>query len=239
MRRAVAITFCLFLVGSTAAWAQEARHTTLKRSAKNRSYRAPSISKAKSRVICPIFTQSQYPYQGLGFKLGDPVAITYKYYPNKHWSFAADVGKVASGLYSKYYRKQFGTYLPDTLSGEETVKYLSHRAITDWYGEAKFLYQWSAEKVSPGLQLYAGLGWQWRSTKLEYDYIYEDGLFENELGKFKKSRFTYGPSAIVGFEYSYFSLPISAFIEVEWFTDALLDPGYNRFQGGIGLRYIF
>lgn len=240
MRLLLTIAVALFLVASIESYGQEARHTKLKRSAKNRSLRAPSISKAKSRVICPIFEQSQYPYQGLGFKLGDPVALSYKYYANKTWAFGADVGKVASGLYSKYYRKKFEQeYLPDTLEGEESVKYLSHRALTDWYVEAKFLYQWNAEKISPGLQLYAGLGWQWRSTKLEYDYIYEDGLFENELGKVTRSRFTYGPTAIVGFEYSYFSLPLSAFIEVEWFTDALLDPGYNRFQGGVGLRYIF
>jgi hypothetical protein len=239
MRLIVTIAAALVLIAGTATFAQEARHTTLKKSAKNRSYRAPSISKAKSRVICPIFEHSQYPYQGLGIKLGDPVALSYKYYPNKKWAFGADIGKAASGLYSKYYREAFHTYLPDTLTGEESIEFISQRAITDWYAEAKFLYQWDAEKISPGLQLYAGLGWQWRSTKLEFDYIYEDGLFENELGKFKRSRFTYGPSAIVGFEYSYFSLPMSAFIEIEWFTDALLDPGYNRFQGGIGLRYIF
>jgi hypothetical protein len=240
MRIVLPLVVVLLLVASTECYSQEARHTTLKKSPKNRSLRAPSVSKAKSRVICPIFTQSQYPYQAVGIKLGDPVAITYKYYPNKHWAFAADIGKAASGLYSKYYRKVFNDdYMPDTLTGEETVKYLSHRAITDWYGEAKFLYQWDAEKISPGLQLYAGLGLQWRSTKLEYDYIYEDGLFENDLGKFQRSRFTYGPSAIVGFEYSYFSLPLSAFIEIEWFTDALIDPGYNRFQGGVGLRYVF
>lgn len=239
MRFIVTTVIVLFLVTSTDCFAQEARHTKLKRSAKNRSLRAPTISKAKQRVICPIFEHSQYPYQGIGLKVGDPLALTYKYYPNKSWSFAADVGKVASGLYSKYYRKTFATYLPDTLAGEETIKYLSHRAVTDWYLEAKFLYQWNAEKISPGLQLYAGLGWQWRSTKLEFDYIYEDGLFENQLGKFRRSRFTYGPTAIVGFEYSYFSLPLSAFIEIEWFTDALLDPGYNRFQGGVGLRYVF
>jgi len=239
MRLVLTIAVVLFLVATTECYSQEARHTTLKRSAKNRGLRAPSISKAKSRVICPIFTQSQYPYQAIGLKLGDPVALSYKYYPNKNFSFGADLGKVASGLYSKYYRKAFASYLPDTLHGEQSIKYLSHRAIADWYLEAKFLYQWDATKISPGLQFYAGLGWQWRSTKLEYDYIYEDGLFENELGKFKKSRFTYGPSAIVGFEYSYFSLPMSAFIEIEWFTDALLDPGYNRFQGGVGLRYVF
>ena len=239
MRFLLSITVVLFLAACTESYCQEARHTTLKRSAKNRNLRAPFVSKSRARVICPIFENSMYPYQGIGIKLGDPLALSYKYYPNKNFSFGADVGKVASGLYSKYYRKQFNGYVPDTLTGESTVKYLSHRALSDMYLEAKFLYQWDASKISKGLQLYAGLGFQWRNTKLEYDYIYEDGLFTNQLGKFKKSRFTYGPTAIVGFEYSYFSLPLSAFIEIEWFTDALLDPGYNRFQGGVGLRYVF
>jgi hypothetical protein len=239
MRFILPIAVVLFLGTYSESYSQEARHTTLKRSAKNRGLRAPAISKAKSRVICPIFTNSQYPYQGIGIKLGDPVALSYKFYPNKHWAFGADVGKVASGLYSKYYRKQFASYLPDTLTGEQSIKYLSHNAIHDLYLEAKFLYQWNAEKISPGLQLYAGMGLQWRGTKLNYDYIYEDGLFENQLGKFTRSRFTYGPTAIVGFEYSYFQLPMSAFIEIEYFTDALIDPGYHRFQGGVGLRYVF
>jgi hypothetical protein len=239
MRFFLPIAVVLVLITTVECYSQEARHTTLKRSAKNRNLRAPSISKARSRVICPIFTHSAYPYQALGIKLGDPLAITYKYYPNKHFSFGADVGKAASGLYSKYYRKAFANYLPDSLTGEQSIKYLSHRAVTDWYAEAKFLYQWNAESISKGLQLYAGLGLQWRKTKLQYDYLYEDGLFESNLGKFERSRFTYGPTAILGFEYSYFSLPLSAFIEVEWFADALLDPGYNRFQGGVGLRYVF
>lgn len=232
----LAVVLCVLTL---TAFSQETRNSVLKKSAKNRSLRAPFVSKGKARIICPIFQNSQYPYQGLGIKVGDPVALAYKFYPNKHWSFAADAGKAASGLYSKYYRKAFLEYLPDTLTGEESIKYAAHQALTDWFVETKFLYQWNAEKISPGLQLYAGLGWQWRSTKLEFDYIYEDGAFENKLGKFRESRFTYGPVAVVGFEYSYFSLPLSAFIEIEWFTDALLDPGYRRFQGGVGLRYIF
>lgn len=239
MRFTLIIAVSLFLVTCGEGFCQEARHTNLKRSAKNRNLRAPSISKAKSRVICPIFENSHHPYQGIGMKLGDPLALSYKYYPNKHFAFAADLGKVASGLYSKYYRKQFASYLPDTLTGEKSIKYLTHHALRDLYFEAKFLYQWNADNISKGLQFYTGVGWQWRSTKLAYDYIYENGPFVNQLGKFNRSRFTYGPTAIVGFEYSYFSLPLSAFIEIEWFTDTLLDPGYNRFQGGVGLRYIF
>jgi len=216
-------------------------HAQVRKSIKSGTFRQPVVSRNKAKVMCPIFETSQYPYQGIGFKMGDPLALTYKFYPNKNWAFAADGGKAASGLYNKYYRNAFETYLPDSLIESESISYLSHKANSDWFLEAKFLYQWDAQKISKGLQLYAGLGWQWRSTKLTYDYLYEDTgpSQENNLRKFSRNRFTYGPVGVLGFEYSYFSLPISAFIEIEWFTDVLLDPGYQRFQGGVGLRYVF
>lgn len=214
----------------------------VRKSVRSSQYRVPRINGNKARIVCPIFESSRYPYQGIGFKLGDPFALTYKFYANKHFSFAADAGKAASGLYNKYYRGSFQGYLPDTLKKDQTISYLAHKAVTDWFIETKFLYQWDVEKISKGLQLYAGLGWQWRNTKLVYDYNFNDRSLNQDDGKFGKlteSRFTYGPVAVVGFEYSYFSLPVSAFIEVELFTDALLDPGYQRFQGGVGLRYVF
>ncbi len=230
----LALFFLLAFLGSTSI-----THGQVRKSPKSSKFRQPNVTRSKARIMCPIFETSQYPYQGIGIKLGDPFAMTYKFYPNKHWSFAVDGGKAASGLYNEYYRNAFQTYLPDTLEGAESIQYLAHKATTDWFLEAKFLYQWNAEKISKGLQLYAGLGWQWRSTSLTYDYLYEDGAFESKFGKFDESRFTYGPTGILGFEYSYFSLPLSAFIEIEWFTDVLLDPGYQRFQGGVGLRYVF
>ena len=215
----------------------------IKKSTVSSRFRAPIVSKSKARIMCPIFLPSQYPYQGIGIKMGDPLALTYKFYANKHWSFAADAGKAASGLYNKYYRSVYSTYLPDSLGRFESMNYLTHKAKADWLVETKFLYQWDASKLSKGIQLYAGLGWQWRSTILEYDYTFEDAELNNsgegQFGKFTEKRFTYGPVVIGGFEYSYFSLPISAFIEIEWFNDVLLDPGYSRFQGGVGLRYVF
>jgi hypothetical protein len=222
-----------FLLGAGGVFAQ------LKKSSLSGKFRVPSVSKGKALIMCPIFHASKYPYQGIGLKFGDPFALSYKFYPNKNWAFAADAGKVASGLYNKYYRSVFKGYLPDSLSGEQTITYLTHKANTDWLLETKFLYQWDAEKISKGLQLYAGLGWQWRATSLTYDYLFEDGFFDNKFGKFTERRFTYGPVVILGFEYSYFSLPISAFIEIEGYMDALIDPGYKRFQGGVGLRYVF
>jgi len=233
LKKEVLFLIIAFLGSATLCSAQ------VRKSVKSATYRQPNVTRSKARIMCPIFETSQYPYQGIGFKLGDPFALTYKFYPNKKWAFAVDAGKAASGLYNKYYRNAFNTYLPDSLEGAETIQYLAHKATADWFLETKFLYQWDAEKLSKGLQLYAGLGWQWRNTNLTYDYLYEDGAFESQFGKFSETRFTYGPVALLGFEYSYFSLPISAFIEIEWFTDVLLDPGYQRFQGGVGLRYVF
>ena len=234
MRLSKIITlFLILLLGGLGGYAQTKKSRTSSR------YGVPKVSRSKALIMCPIFLDSKYPYQGIGIKLGDPFALTYKFYPSKHWAFAADAGKAASGLYNRYYRNAFNKYLPDSLGKDQSIKYLAHTALNDWFLEAKFLYQWDAEKLAQGLQLYTGLGLQWRSTKLQYDYLYENGPFDTRMGKFAEHRFTFGPVAILGFEYSYFTLPISAFIEVEWFTDALLDPGYNRFQGGVGLRYIF
>jgi len=235
----VHISVLLLVVAASAAEAQQAINPTMGKNPRGKSYRAPIVSKSKARIICPIFENSEYPYHGLGLKVGDPVAVTYKLYPNKHWSFAMDAGKAASGLYSKYYREVFNDYLPDSLQGEDGIRYLSHSVSADWLVEAKALYQWSIERISPGLQLYAGLGWQWRYTTLRYTYVPYDPFAQSETGEFTETRFTYGPVAVVGFEYSNFSLPLSAFIEIEGFVDTLLDPGYKRFQGGAGLRYIF
>jgi hypothetical protein len=220
------ISLLFFLVGaSTVGFCQ------LRKSQVSAGLRVPRVSENKARIVCPIFNVNQYPYQGLGVKLGDPFAITYKLYPSRHWAFTADVGMISSGLYNNYYKGLFKNYSP-----VDSLNYLSHKVAGDLLIETKFLYQWDVEKISKGLQLYAGVGWQWRSTNLKYNYSYQSGT---KYGTFNQSRFTYGPVLILGFEYAYFTWPVSAFIEVELFTDKNADTGYHRFQGGVGLRYVF
>jgi hypothetical protein len=233
MRLPKLLVFLVFLAASVGSHAQQ------RKSPLSAKFRTNKFSLSQKRIACPVFEESQYPYQGLGFKLGDPFALTYKFYPSKHWAFAADVGRAASGLYNKYYRSLYDTYVQtDTLTADESIQYLAHKATVDWFLEAKFLYQWNADVISKGLQCYIGAGWQWRNTTLRYDYNV-DSFTDPKFGKFTETRLTYGPTGILGFEYSYFSLPLSAFIEIEYFTDVLLDPGYGRFQGGVGLRYVF
>jgi hypothetical protein len=229
----------------------------VKKSVRSTRYDIPRVSKSKAIILCPTFEESKYPYQAIGFKVGDPLAITYKFYPNKKWAFALDAGKTASGLYNKYYRGVFESLketaivdeltkdpLIDTAGNQQLASYLTHNASGDWFLEGKILYQWDAGKISKGLQLYAGVGWQLRDAILNFEYLYENGdqanpTYEAKIGSISENRFTFGPVALLGFEYSYFTLPISAFIEVEMFTDVYIDPGHQRFQGGVGLRYVF
>jgi hypothetical protein len=171
--------------------------------------------------------------------------VTYKFYPNKRFSLALDFGKTASGLYNRYFREKFEVYTAaDTFSNAEaSLQYLTHKVKSDFIGELKLLFHLDAKKVSPGLQIYVGAGWEWKSTQLQYDYLYNNGdndpLEPDPFGRFDRSRFTMGPQLVAGIEYAYFQLPISAFMELEYFTDIQADPGWQRFEGGIGLRYIF
>jgi hypothetical protein len=202
----------------------------------------PSKSRPnKASIVCPIFDEKRYPYQGIGIKLGDPFALTYKFYASRKLAFSVDAGKTASGLYNEYYRNSFMDYMPDSLMTNESIQHLSHKVTSNIFLEGKFLYQWDAEKIANGLQVYAGVGWQWRSANITYEYLYTDSSpgGSSEVGTLTQNRFTYGPVGVLGFEYAYFSIPISAFIEIEWFSDVSLDPGYSRFQGGVGLRYVF
>lgn len=208
-------------------------------------FSAAKVRGHKAKIICPTFDNSKYPFHGLGFKLGDPFALTYKYYPNKRISLAVDFGKAASGLYNRYFREKFNQYVrSDTFpSGESSLTYVTHRVKSDLIGEVKILYHLDAKKISDGLQAYAGVGWEWKRTHLVYDYVYDqasnDSSQGDPFGSFDRNRVTMGPEFVIGIEYAYFRIPISAFMEVEYFTDVQADPGWQRFEGGVGLRYIF
>jgi hypothetical protein len=204
---------------------------------------AARVRGSKAKTVCPVFENSRYPFQGIGLKLGDPFAITAKYYFSKKMALAADVGKPASSLYSRYFRQEFQNYaIRDTFSTDNaSLLYLTHKVKSDLVYEFKVLYHFDAKEISPGLQVYIGGGWQWKTTKIEYDYSYISGSPNrpDAFGKFQRTRLALGPQGVLGIEYSYFQIPISAFMELEYFTDIQADPGRSRVEGGVGLRYIF
>lgn len=93
--------------------------------------------------------------------------------------------------------------------------------------------------MSPGLQVYVGVGWEWKNTVLQYDYLYNNGFDDNRFGRFSRNRVAMGPQLVAGIEYAYFQIPVSAFMELEYFIDTYANPGWQRFEGGVGVRYIF
>jgi hypothetical protein len=207
------------------------------------NYNVTRVRGDKARVVCPISANTRFPFQGVGFKLGDPFAITYKFYASKKLAFVLDAGRPASSLYNRYYREKFDTYaVRDTFStSEASITPITHKVKSDLIIEAKVLYSIDVTKISQGLQLYIGGGWEWKRTRIQYDYTYTSGNFQNidQFGRFERSRFTMGPQITMGIEYAYFSIPVSAFMELEYFSDILADPGWTRLEGGVGLRYIF
>lgn len=222
-----------------ASWEHaQAQRSRVTKSRQN--FSTPSVKGHKAKLICPVFVDSRYPFHSLGLKFGDPFALTYKFYARKKLSFALDFGKAASGLYSDYFRGKFIEYAVEEVP-EGGLSYIAHRVTTDLVGEVKALYQFDASRITEGLQFYAGAGWEWKQTSLAYDYSYDSGTSPtgDPFGNFRRNRTAMGPEVVAGIEYSYFTMPVSVFMEVEYFADILLDRGWTRFQGGVGLRYVF
>lgn len=189
----------------------------------------------KTAVICPTFVPSEYPYQGIGIKMGDPFAITYKLYATEVFAISIDGGIAAHGLYNKRYQDLFNT-LPDI----DSLTYITHEVLQDTHLSAKFsIYNFGPE-ISDKLDYYISLGWQWRYVRIEYGYNETQNVTETQYFTSTETLDYNGPEAGLGFEYSYFDLPLSAFVEATVMYDMTYnDPAYFRFQGGIGIRYIF
>jgi hypothetical protein len=238
VQKCIILLACCFLTCGS-VFAQRPRSSSKSKSAYTReryNSSAPRVKGSKARIVCPVFESSKFPYHGIGVKVGDPFALTYKFYPNAKFGFVVDAGKAASGLYNRYYIQKFEDYTDDV--AQDTITYLSHRVNGDFVGEVKLVYHIDAKALSPGLRAYAGIGWEWKKTKLQYSFTYGSNG-QNEIDRVNSSRFTYGPQIVFGIEYSYFNIPISAFMEIEYFQDMLADPGWRTPEGGVGLRYIF
>src|SRR5690606_1523505 len=102
----------------------------------------------RKKINCPVFENSRYPYHGIGLKLGDPFAITYKYYMSERFGIAVDFGKTASRLCTRYYRGKVYEYIDvDTASEGASLDFLSPRANQDWGAELKFLSHIASRRI--------------------------------------------------------------------------------------------
>ena len=191
-------------------------------------------SNKKMAKICPVAEYSEYPYQGIGIRVGDSFGLTYKLYISKSFAFALDGGIASYGLYKSRYRQLFNT-LPES----DTLNYFSHQVQQDIQFSAKVSYYREGPNFLKGLDWYVSLGWQFRFADIQYGYNYEVNLFEEQFGSFVKEMNYMGPEAFIGIEYKYLKLPMAAFMEVGAFYDVVYQPTFIMFQFGVGLMYVF
>ncbi len=206
-------------------------------SAQQRKHGPPPRFKRNKKMarICPIFVPSEYPYQGIGAKIGDPFALTYKLYATEYLAFSIDGGSAASGLYNDFHRDNFTTY-PEF----DTVTYDGHNVERELVIQARIMFHNQVlHKIIPGLDWYLGVGWQFRDLEIKYFLLYEPTPNFRENLTADQNVFSQGPEGIIGIEYAYFDIPISAFAEVNLFKNIDFSNAPLRLQGGIGLRYVF
>lgn len=188
----------------------------------------------KMAVICPIFHPSEYPYQGIGFRAGDPFTLTYKLFATKWLAFSIDGGIAAYGLYKDRYRELY-----NNSPAADTLVYLNHQVIKDVVFSGKISFYHEGPEFMKGLDIYAGIGWQMRFAEILYGYNQDLGNGIAEFGSTTQQYDYMGPEFHLGLEYAYFDLPISAFLETGLFYDITFEPSFTKFQFGIGIRYVF
>jgi len=192
----------------------------------------------KMAEICPIFHLSEYPYQGIGFRVGDPFAISYRFYATEHITFGVDVGPAASGLYSDLYRDKFDELEPPP---DSTYLYQGHQVLNQNVFIAQIFYYKEGPRAIKGLDIYFGIGWEVQFVDVKYDYLIIENFPPNNAKNGKDpitmSFKPMGPIGTFGLEYAYFSLPITIFLDGSLFYDTQED--WRRIQGGIGIRYVF
>ncbi len=172
---------------------------------------------------------------GLGFKLGDPTAVSAKFYLSDKFAFEVNVGGTpyhySNGYYHKYYNNHYydkypgWKYVPGTLNygGSFCIqaRALAHKDIN--------------ADIDGKLQWYAGGGLQYRQRSFYADFWDNNGYYYYQR---RATDIDVGIDAIIGAEYTFDNAPISIFADVNLFME-VSDQFYPWFQGGIGARFNF
>ncbi len=233
MGKLKSILLLALCLGFSYSFAQKNRGSLTQRYGNNKKPLKFKMNK-KMAVICPIFHPSEYPYQGIGFRAGDPFALTYKLYATKWLAFSIDGGIAAYGLYKDRYKQLY-----ENSPGADSLVYLNHQVKKDMFFSGKVSFYQEGPAFLKGLDIYAGFGWQMRFAEVLYGYNKDIGNGVDEFASTTKQWDYMGPEVHLGLEYSYFELPISAFLEGNFFYDIALEPSFIKFQFGIGIRYVF
>jgi len=184
-------------------------------------------------AIFPLISFAQEP--GIGLRLGEPFSITYKTFLDDQISIEGMIGRAGPNSAS-YYRRSFDNNRPSPNAfyfGHSTSNSLSFNIRGAYHEDFT-----SELGIEVGYLLgYVGVGAQLRSVMV--DYTYTDTSISPNLLRDNRRNLDFGPELFGGAEYYFDDLPISVFGEVGLFIELLDRFGHLRFQGALGVRYLF
>jgi hypothetical protein len=170
--------------------------------------------------------------QGIGLRLGDPTAITYKKYFNKTRAIEFGIGSASTAWRYKYYRNSFESHDPFN-----DYRYRSHQVQSTLCLQGRYLLH--NDIYVQGLEgkwdWYWGVGGVLKFAKIKY-------RFENDEPPFNESDIyndiDFGPEGIIGMEYTFKDVPITVFGEVSIMVEIIDRVTMQPFSGA-GARYRF
>lgn len=183
-------------------------------------------------VAIPTFGQQHQ----LGLRVGDPFGITYKTPVSDKFSFEGILGRGRQSS-GQYYRRTFEDNRPVS-----SARYFAHQASGALSLHVRGVYEESFSEdfdISEGdLVIYAGLGIQFRSVRLDYYYTTPNATTNATEIVESRTNIDLGPEIFLGSAYYLEDLPIAIFVELGFLTE-IVDRLHLKGQGAIGVRYLF
>lgn len=180
----------------------------------------------------------------LGFRLGDPSGLTFKKY-NGDNALEINLGRTHLFSRSDWYYNRFDHWYDKQKFNYKEWKVTGYKASVPIGLQVHYLFRNGIDKVAdestPGLEWYYGVGGQLRYQTYYYLYRYklsgDPNWYVADGGRV--SDFDIGADGVIGLEYRFKGVPISAFADITLFMEILDNPFLFSFQGGIGARYHF
>lgn len=173
--------------------------------------------------------------RGAGIRFGEPISATYKDFFSDYFSWEVLVGRGRPAS-DRYYKNLFDSNLPT-----ELASYVNHEADPGVVLQARIAYH---EDISTALSIpggyllaYGGIGAQLRGNRVRYSYFDESRPedFQVEM----KTDLVFGPELFGGGEFYFNEIPIAISLEMGALIQLINQPGHLRYQGGLGVRYLF
>jgi hypothetical protein len=185
-------------------------------------------------VFVPFLSFAQE--DGIGLRLGEPLSITYKKFLDDNIAIEGMFGAAGANS-AQYYQRSFENNRPSA-----NAFYASHSTSNILSFNLRGAYH---EDITDDLNIdqgyilgYFGVGAQLRTAQVDYAFT-DSSINPNAVFRETRSNIDFGPEVFGGAEYYFDELPMSVFAELGLFMELLDRFGHLRFQGGIGVRYIF